>query len=105
MALEITDYNFEEKVLQSEIPVMLDVFTEWCAPCRAMAHSVEQIATEYEGKAVVGKMDAEKNPEVATKYAIRSVPTFLFFKNGELVTKHSGLAEKAVLTSKLDALV
>ena len=105
MTLVITDYNFEETVLKSEIPVMIDFFTEWCGPCRAIAPMVEQIAKEYEGKARVGKVDAEKNQDISLKYGIRSVPTLLFFKNGKLVDRLSGATSKTVLTNKLDALL
>ena len=104
MALIIDDGNFEEIVLKTELPVMLDVYTEWCGPCRAIAPYVEQIAAEYEGKALIGKVDAEKAPELAEKYEIRTVPTFLFFKNGELVDKQTG-AVKGALTGKLNVLL
>jgi len=104
MAIKISDSNFEEIVLKSELPVMVDIFTEWCGPCRAIAPYIDQMATEYDGKAVIGKMDAENSPDVAAKYGITSVPTFLFFKGGELVDKEIG-ANKAVLVAKLNALV
>jgi len=104
MAIIISDSNFEEVVLKSEIPVMLDIYTEWCGPCRAIAPYIDQIATEYDGKALIGKVDAEKCPDVAEKYAITSVPTFLFFKGGELVDKEKG-ANKAMLIKKLNALL
>ena len=104
MALIISDNNFEEVVLKSELPVMLDVYTEWCAPCRAIAPFIEQLASEYDGKANIGKLDAEKCPDVAAKYEIRNVPTFLFFKGGELVDKEIG-ANKTSLTNKLKAML
>jgi thioredoxin 1 len=104
MTLKISDSNFEEIVLKSELPVMLDVYTEWCAPCRAIAPFVEKLATEYDGKVVVGKVDAEECPAVATKYEIRNVPTFLFIKGGELVSKEIG-TNKVALTEKMKALL
>ena len=105
MALVINEGNFEELVLKSEQPVMLDFWAEWCAPCRAIAPYVEQIATEYEGKAVVGKVDIEQSPDIANKFGIRNIPTLLFFKGGELADKHVGLTSKAELSKKLDALL
>ena len=104
MSVIISDSNFEELVLKSELPVMLDVYTEWCGPCRAIAPYIEQMATDYEGKAHIFKVDAEKCPEVAEKYGINTVPTFLFIKGGELVDKQVG-AVKAALTQKLNALL
>ena len=104
MAVIISDSSFEEVVLRSEVPVMLDVYTEWCGPCRAIAPYIEQMASEFEGKALIGKVDAEKCPEIAVKFGISSVPTFLFFKSGELVDKELG-ANKAKIVSKLNALL
>ena len=104
-ALEINRDNFENLVLKSEKPVMLDLWAEWCGPCRAIAPYVEQIAEEYADKAVVGKVDIEQNSEIANNYAVRNIPTILFFKNGELADKHVGLTSKAELAKKLDALL
>jgi len=104
MEVLISDSNFEELVLKAELPVMLDVYTEWCGPCRAIAPFIEQMAKEYEGKALIFKVDAEKCPNVAEKYGIISVPTFLFFKGGELVDKQTGISKPA-LTEKLNALL
>jgi len=105
MAVVINSENFEEKVLKSDKPVMVDLWAEWCGPCRAIAPYVEQLAEEYEGKAVVGKIDIESNPEIANTYSIRNIPTILFFKNGEIVDKQVGLTAKATLAGKLDALL
>ena len=105
MALVINDNNFEELVLKSEQPVMVDFWAVWCAPCRAIAPYVEQIATEYEGKAVVGKVDIEQCPDIANKFGIRNIPTILFFKGGKLADKHVGLTSKAELIKKLVALL
>ena len=104
MAIIISDSNFEEIVLQSELPVMVDVYTEWCAPCRSIAPYIEQLATDYKGRAIVGKLDAEKCPDVAGKYEIRTVPTFLFFKDGKLADKEKG-PNKTALVNKLNALL
>ena len=105
MALVINDNNFEDLVLKSDIPVMVDFWAEWCGPCRAIAPHVEAISNEYIGKAHVGKADIEQCPQIAQKYAIRNIPTLLFFKNGEVVDKQVGSTTKAVLASKLDALL
>jgi len=105
MALIVNDSNFEEIVLKSELPVMVDFWAEWCAPCRAIAPYVEQIATEYEGKAVVGKVNIEQSPDVANNFGIRNIPTILFFKSGELVNKHVGMTSKSALANMLNALL
>ena len=105
MAIEITESNFDQMVLKSDKPVMLDFWAEWCGPCRMIAPFVEQLAAEYEGKAVVGKVDVEQNNEIATKYGIRNIPTLLFFKGGEVVDKQVGAATKAALADKLNALL
>ena len=105
MAIEITESNFDQMVLKSDKPVMLDFWAEWCGPCRMIAPFVEQLAAEYEGKAVVGKVDVEQNNEIATKYGIRNIPTLLFFKGGEVVDKQVGMTTKAALADKLNALL
>jgi thioredoxin 1 len=105
MALEITDSNFEELVLKSEKPVMLDFWAIWCGPCRIIAPIVEEMSHEYDGKALIGKVDVDSNPDIAIKYGIRNIPTVLFVKNGEVADKQVGAAPKQVFTSKLDALL
>ena len=105
MALEITDSNFEEVVLKSDKPVLVDFWAEWCGPCRMVAPIVAEIAQEYEGKAVVGKIDVDSNPGVATQFGIRNIPTILFFKNGEVADKQVGAVPKSVLTSKIEKLL
>lgn len=103
MAIEITDANFEEVVLKSDKPVLVDFWAEWCGPCRMVGPIVEELATEYEGKAVVGKVNVDNNQEVSGKFGIRNIPTLLVFKNGEIVDKQVGVAPKNVLAGKLDA--
>lgn len=105
MAIEITDNNFEELVVNSDKPVMLDFWAVWCGPCRMIAPIVEEMSTEYEGKAVIGKVDVDSNPNVAMKYGIRNIPTVLFVKNGEVADKQVGAAPKQVFSSKMDALL
>ncbi|KEO72780.1 thioredoxin [Anditalea andensis] len=101
-AIEITDSNFEE-IIKSEQPILVDFWAEWCGPCKMIGPVVEEIAGDYEGKAVVGKVDVDSNPNVAAKFGIRSIPTLLFFKNGEIVDKQVGAVPKTVLAQKLDA--
>lgn len=105
MALEITDGNFEELVIQSDKPVMIDFWAVWCGPCRMIAPFVEEMAKEYDGKAVVGKVDVDSNPEVAARFGIRNIPTVLFVKNGQVTDKQVGACPKSVLAGKLDALL
>lgn len=103
MALEITDSNFEELVLKSDKPVLVDFWAEWCGPCRMVGPVVEELSKEYAGKAVIGKVNVDNNAAISAKYGIRNIPTLLFFKNGEVVEKHVGVAAKNVLADKLNA--
>ncbi|MDB2443116.1 thioredoxin [Flavobacteriales bacterium] len=105
MALEITSANFEETVLKSEKPVLVDFWAEWCGPCRMVGPIVDELHTDYEGKAVVGKVNVDDQQEIAAQYGIRNIPTILFFKNGEMVDKNVGVAPKADLAKKIDALI
>ncbi|WP_297335989.1 thioredoxin [Algoriphagus sp.] len=101
-AIEITDANFEE-VIKSEQPILVDFWAEWCGPCKMIGPVVEELAGDYEGKAVVGKVDVDSNPGVAQAFGIRSIPTLLFFKDGQIVDKQVGAVPKAILAQKLDA--
>lgn len=102
MALEFSDSNFEQEVLKSETPVLVDFWAEWCGPCRMIGPIVEEIATEYNGKAKIGKMNIDINPSTPMKYGVRSIPTLLVFKNGEVVDKIVGAVPKASITDKID---
>lgn len=102
MALEITDANFEELVLKSDKPVLVDFWAEWCGPCRMVGPIVEELAKEYDGKAVIGKVNVDHNAEISAKFGIRNIPTLLVFKNGEIVDKQVGAVPKAVLAAKID---
>lgn len=101
-AVEITDKNFSD-IINSDQPVLVDFWAEWCGPCKMIAPVVEELASEYDGKAVIGKVDVDSNPEVSAKFGIRSIPTLLVFKNGEVVDKQIGAVPKNVLSQKLDA--
>lgn len=105
MALEITESNFEEKVVQSDKPVMLDFWAVWCGPCRMIAPYVEEIYKEFGDKAVIGKVDVDSNPEIANRFLIRNIPTVLFLKNGKVVDKQVGACPKQTLVNKLTFLL
>ena len=102
MALEITDANFEETIATDK-PVLVDFWAEWCGPCRMIGPIVEELAGEYGDKAVIGKVNVDNNPNTAAKFGIRSIPTLLVFKNGEVVDKQVGATNKASLAGKIDA--
>ncbi|HYG16269.1 MAG TPA: thioredoxin [Bacteroidia bacterium] len=103
MAIEITDNNFEEIVMKSNKPVMIDFWAVWCGPCRMVAPIVEEMSEEFHGKAVIGKLDVDNNPNISAMFGIRSIPTMLYFKDGKVVDKVVGAAPKNTLTQKLNA--
>lgn len=105
MALEITTNNFQSEVLDSKKVALVDFWAEWCGPCRMVGPVVEEIAGEYKEKALVGKCNVDDHGEVAAQYGIRSIPTLLFFKDGELVDRVVGAVPKNVLTDKLNSLL
>jgi thioredoxin 1 len=104
MALEFTDENIKE-IIESGKPVVIDFWAEWCGPCRMVGPLVEELAKEYDGKVVIGKMDVDNNVETPNTYGIRNIPTILFFKDGKLVDKQIGATQKAVLAAKVEALL
>jgi thioredoxin 1 len=103
MALEITDSNFEELVLKSDKPVLVDFWAEWCGPCKMVGPVIEEMAKEYDGKAVIGKVNVDMNSAISMNYGIRNIPTLLYFKNGQVVDKQVGVVPKATLVGKLEA--
>ena len=105
MALEINDANFEELVLQADKPVLVDFWAEWCGPCRMVGPIVNELADEYAGKLIVGKVDVDSNPGIASQFGIRNIPTILFFKGGVVVEKHVGAAPKSTLTAKVEGIL
>ena len=98
----VTDAEFEEKVLKSKTPVLVDFWAEWCAPCRMIAPMVDELAKEYDGKVTFTKVDVDSNPEISLKFGIRSIPTLLVFKNGKPVEQVIGAVPKAVLKKRLE---
>ena len=105
MAFEFTDANFEEVAIANKGVAVVDFWAEWCGPCRMVAPVIEELSKEYDGKAVVGKLDVDNNPGVSMKYGVRSIPTILFLKDGEVVDKHVGTATKQTLASKIEAIL
>jgi len=105
MELEVNDSNFDEVVLKSDKPVVVDFWAEWCGPCRMIAPMIEEISKEFEGKALVTKCDVDSSPGVASRFGIRNIPTVLFFKDGKVADKQVGAVPKANFVAKLNALI
>ena len=105
MATELTDQNFQDTINATDQVVMVDFWAQWCGPCIAMEPVINELAQEYEGKAIIGKLDVDNNPQVAGQFGIRSIPTLLFFKNGKIVDKQVGSLPKSALVKKLEAFV
>jgi len=103
MAVELTDKNFEEKVVNNQGVAVIDFWAEWCGPCKAVSPIIEELSKEYEGKATVGKVDVDNNHKVSMEYNIRSIPTILILKNGEVVDRHVGTATKQELADKIES--
>ena len=103
--LDVTDKNFETEVLKSDLPVLVDFWAEWCGPCKMIAPSVEELAAEFEGRAKIGKLDVDNNQVTAGKYGIRSIPSLLIFKGGEVAEQIVGAVPKDQLQSKLEAVL
>ena len=103
MAFEFTDTNFKSTALENEGLTVIDFWAEWCGPCRMISPLIEELSVEYEGKALIGKVNVDHNQEISMKYGVRSIPTILFLKNGEIVDKQVGATSKQVLASKIEA--
>lgn len=104
MAFEFTDANFTEEVSKPTVAV-IDLWAEWCGPCRMMTPIIEELASEYDGKAIIGKLNVDENQVVPTQYNVRGIPTILFFKNGELVDKKVGVQSKQVMQDIINKLL
>lgn len=101
----LTDDNFQSEVLESAKPVLVDFWANWCGPCHTIAPAIEEVAAEFEGMAKVGKLDVDNNPHISMQYGVRSIPTLLFFKDGQVVDQVIGVAPKKELAEKLSALL
>ena len=104
-ALEINESNFEELVLNSDKPVLVDFWAAWCGPCRMVGPIIEEVSTDFDGRAVVGKLDVDTNQEFAAKYGVRNIPTVLVFKDGEIVDRKVGVSPKTAYAEALEALM
>ncbi len=102
-AINVTDQNFEQVVLQSDKPVLVDFWATWCGPCIMMAPVIDELAEEYQSDAIIAKLDVDANPQTAAKYGIRSIPTLMYFKGGEVVDKVVGASRKGDLAGKLES--
>ncbi|MDQ3141619.1 MAG: thioredoxin [Bacteroidota bacterium] len=105
MAFEFTDQNFQTDALKEGEVSVVDFWAEWCGPCRLVSPIIDELSKEYDGKAKIGKLNVDHNPQVSMQFGVRSIPTILFIKNGQVVEKHVGTATKATLKQKIDALL
>ena len=105
MALEITDSTFEKVVLKSDKPVLVDFWAAWCGPCRMVGPIIDELSIDYNGKAIIGKVDVDSNQEFAAKYGVRNIPTVLLFDKGELVERHVGVSTKATYSKSIEAVL
>jgi thioredoxin 1 len=105
MELQLTDASFDKDVVKSSLPVLVDFWAPWCGPCRMLGPIVEEIAKEYDGKIVVGKMNTDDNPNVASKFNISAIPSMLFFKGGQVVEQMVGVHSKKDIKAKIDGLL
>ena len=105
MALEITDSNFEETVLKSDKPVMVDFWAAWCGPCRMVGPIIDELSEEYDGKAIIGKIDIDSNQQYAAQFGVRNIPTVLVFNDGELVDRKVGVSSKNDYAEAIDKLI
>lgn len=104
MEYKFTDENFEQEVLNSDIPVLVDFYADWCGPCKMLAPVIEELAKEYQGKVKIGKLNVDEEQNTSKKYKVMSIPTLIFFKEGKEVDKHVGMLSKDQLVEKLESL-